>query len=176
MQLFSPTKLKHKGFGAPPFITLQIKIHLCRLISVFCQLSDWNPTLLISKECMLHTVFLWKAHFKMPKEISNNSQVLFSLPYYGLFTKKMQWQTGQAICFRVQCSLNSNQSASKTTQICHLLPDGPSAPKENGGWYRFYPTLMEVKGSFSINFMGYGLSPDSSGFCKVPTISESFHF
>lgn len=89
-------QMKHKSIGAPPFITLQITTHLHRLISVFYQFSDWNPTLLISKECILHTMFLWKAHFKMPKEISNNGHPLFSL-----FTKKMPWQTGQAIGFRV---------------------------------------------------------------------------
>lgn len=97
IQVFSQTKLTHKSIGASPFITLQIKIHLCRLISVFYQFSDWNPTLLISKECRLHTVFLWKAHFKMLEEISNNNQVNFSLPYYDLFTKKMQWQTGRQL-------------------------------------------------------------------------------
>lgn len=59
MHLFSCIKLKHKSIGVAPFIILQIKTSLPRLISVFCKLSDWNPILLVSKEWMLlHSVSL----------------------------------------------------------------------------------------------------------------------
>lgn len=58
MGLFSCIKLKYKSIGVIPSIILQINTNLPRLVSGSCKLSDWNLTLLISKECMLYSVSL----------------------------------------------------------------------------------------------------------------------